>query len=170
MARRSPWSSCIWRPPAVRGSGTSCLAVPCRFSVRRCIGCTAPALAPRLGPITAGSLSGWSRPASVAGPRPRSTRLSTCRGLAAAAMRGSWSDMSRTVEYRYIGPVQRITTVLDGRPRALSFGDVVEVSPRQAEQLDLQPVNWQKVVKKTAAEDAGNSGSRSAYYPKEGDV
>ena len=78
--------------------------------------------------------------------------------------------MSRTVEYRYIGPVKRITTVLDGRPRAVSYGDVVEVSPRQAKQLDLQPVNWQKVVKKTAAEDADdNSGSKSAY-PKEGDV
>src|SRR5690606_17683995 len=120
----------------------SCPVVPCRCSVRRCTGCTALAPAPRLVPIIAGSLSGWSRPASVAGPRLRFTRSSTCRGLAAAAMIGSWSDMSRTVEYRYIGPVQRITTVLDGRPRAVSFGDVVEVSPRQAEQLDLQPANW----------------------------
>jgi hypothetical protein len=47
--------------------------------------------------------------------------------------------------YRYIGPVDEIETVLDGRVYTVPRGGTVEVSPHAAKMLDRQPSNWQAV-------------------------
>jgi hypothetical protein len=59
------------------------------------------------------------------------------------------------LKYEYVGPVDQIDTIVDGRTYTVKRGDVLEVSPYASRMLDLQPSNWQPVKpdKKTKETD-----------------
>lgn len=59
------------------------------------------------------------------------------------------------LKYEYVGPVDTIETVLDGRVRTVKRGEVIEVTPHAAGLLDLVPANWRpvKTRRNTTSED-----------------
>ena len=49
------------------------------------------------------------------------------------------------LKYQYVGPVDQIDTIADGRTYTVKRGDIIEVSPYAGEKFDLQPSNWKAV-------------------------
>ena len=49
------------------------------------------------------------------------------------------------LKYRYIGPVDQIDTIADGRKYTVQRGDVLEVSPFAGKLFNLQPSNWEQI-------------------------
>ena len=49
------------------------------------------------------------------------------------------------LKYRYIGPIDEITTIADGRTYTVKRGDTIEVSPYAGKAFDNQPSNWEQV-------------------------
>lgn len=49
------------------------------------------------------------------------------------------------LKYRYIGPVDEIETIADGRKYTVKRGETIEVSPFAGKSLDAQPSNWEQV-------------------------
>lgn len=49
------------------------------------------------------------------------------------------------LKYEYIGPIDEIQTIADGRVYTVKRGDTIEVSPYAAKAFDLQPSNWKPV-------------------------
>ena len=48
-------------------------------------------------------------------------------------------------KFKYVGPIDQIDTVADGRVYTVSRGDIIEVSPYAAEALRSQPSNWEEI-------------------------
>lgn len=65
----------------------------------------------------------------------------------------SWSDMPKV---KYVGPVTKIVTLLDGRERHLTRDETVDVSEAQAERLVSDPTNWKKVGGRPSAPPEDN--------------
>ena len=55
-------------------------------------------------------------------------------------------------KYRYVGPVDEIQTIADGRVYTVKRGDIIEVSPHAAKSLEAQPSNWEHVKAAKAEE------------------
>jgi protein involved in polysaccharide export with SLBB domain len=49
------------------------------------------------------------------------------------------------LKYQYVGPIDEIQTIADGRVYTLKRGDTIEVSPYAAEAFNKQPSNWKPV-------------------------